>query len=134
MNHYKSVHGKVLARTGLGRMGIPKTLEDDRQFTITDPNGNYLIFIQTNIHSDLQATTKLEQVYLGSHTLAYSKERPPEAVKVLDHAFTHHIDSSQESAEILFQAYVMLMDNYNKSGEKRFKIKLSKSNKMVWEN
>lgn len=111
MDHYKAAHGKVPARTGLSRVSIPKTLTHDRRFTVTDPNGNYLIFVQTDIHSNLEATTKLEQVYQRSHTLAYSRESPREAVAVLDHALTQ-VDLSEESPELLFLAYVLLMDNY----------------------
>lgn len=112
MNHYKSIHGKVPPRNGLGRIGIPKTLDSDRRFTITDPNGNYFIFSQSHSEEDHPINTHLERVYWTSNTLTYSRETPLDAIRMLEGAIGGLESLNQESPNIVFQSFVLLMDSY----------------------
>lgn len=112
MDHYKSIHGKVPPRNGLGRVGVPKTLDADRRFTVTDPNGNYFIFAQVHSEEDHQVKTHLERVYWTSHTLTYSRETPLDAIRMLEGAMDRTKNLNQESPNSVFQSFVLLMDSY----------------------
>ncbi|OJG90251.1 hypothetical protein RV16_GL001652 [Enterococcus saccharolyticus] len=108
-NYIESV-GKKLSRTGLPRMGIPKNLNFDRRFTMTDPNGNYFIFVQPfEQKKEHQIKSRFEKLYWESNTLAYSHESPIEAKKMLEIAIARH-DVLNEKSEIAFQTYVLLVD------------------------
>lgn len=112
MAKYKAVHGKVPPRNGLPRVGIPKNLNADRRFSITDPNGNQFIFVQPFEKKDHQIKTRFEKLYWESNTLAYSHEIPTEAIEMLESAFKKTENLESESPNIVFQAFVLLMDNY----------------------
>jgi len=112
IDHYKSVYNRVPNRTGLPRVGIPRNLNEDRRFTITDPNGNYLIFTQSyDKEIDHQIKTRFEKIFWEANTLAYSKESPTEAKKMMIAGFKRLKDDTQEKAELIFQGYVLLADN-----------------------
>lgn len=101
-NYIESV-GKKLSRTGLPRMGTPKNLNFDRRFTMTDPNGNYFIFVQPfEQKKEHQIKSRFEKLYWESNTLAYSHESPIEAKKMLEIAIARH-DVLNETSEIVFQ-------------------------------
>lgn len=44
--HYKNIHEKSPARSGLPRIGTPKSLNFDRRFSVTDPNRNYFDVVE----------------------------------------------------------------------------------------
>lgn len=112
MAKYKEVHGKVPPRNGLPRVGIPKSLNADRRFSVTDPNGNHFIFVQPFEKKDHHIQTQFEKLYWESNTLAYSHESPSEAIRMLEAAFKRANDLEKESPNIVFQAFVLLTDNY----------------------
>lgn len=112
MAKYKAVHGKVPPRSGLPRVGIPKTLNADRRFSITDPNGNQFIFVQPFEKKNHQIKSRFEKLYWESNILAYSHESPSEAIRMLEAAFKRTKDLEAESPNLVFQAYVLLMDSY----------------------
>ncbi|WP_207940395.1 hypothetical protein DOK78_002120 [Enterococcus sp. DIV2402] len=107
---YKEAVGKKLPRTGLPRMGVPKSLNFDRRFSLTDMNGNNFIFLevfeQKNEH---HIKTRFEKLYWESNTLAYSHESPIEAKKMLETAIKRQ-NLQNEQPSIIFQAYVLLVD------------------------
>lgn len=112
MTKYKAVHGKVPPRSGLPRVGIPKSLNSDRRFSITDPNGNQFIFVQPFEKKDHHIQSRFEKLYWESNTLAYSHESPSEAIKMLEAALKRTENLAAESSNIVFQAYVLLTDSY----------------------
>lgn len=112
MEHYRNIHGKVPPRSGLPRVGIPKSLNSDRRFSITDPNGNQFIFVQPFEKKDHHIQSRFEKLYWESNTLAYSHESPTEAIRMLEAAFKRTENLEAESPNIVFQAYVLLTDIY----------------------
>ncbi|EUJ32898.1 hypothetical protein [Listeria cornellensis] len=110
ISNYKKINGKIPPRTGLPRVGIPKNLNADRRFSITDPNGNQFIFSQAYSHKkDHSNKTRFEKLYWKSNTLAYSHESPIEARKMLESAIKR-ADLQEESPAAIFQVYVLLTD------------------------
>ncbi|MBO0461886.1 hypothetical protein JZO83_08985 [Enterococcus sp. DIV1298c] len=110
ISNYKQIHGKVPPRNGLPRVGIPKNLDADRRFSITDPNGNHFIFSQPYSHKrEHSDKSRFEKLYWESNTLAYSHESPIEAKKMLESAISR-ADLQSELPEVVFQVYVLLTD------------------------
>lgn len=110
MTNYKAVHGKVPPRNGLPRVGIPKNLNSDRRFSLTDPNGNQFIFVEGYEKVDHHIQSRFEKLYWESNTLAYSHESPFEAIRMMESGLKRVGNLEDESANIVFQALVLLMD------------------------
>ncbi|MGX7205068.1 VOC family protein [Enterococcus pingfangensis] len=109
--NFQESTGKKLSRSGLPKMSLPRDLNSDRRFTLTDPNGNYFIFAQSHEKKIAAEMTRLEKLYKESNTLAYSHESPREAIQMMTRALAKS-DLAKESDWVIFQAYVLLADMY----------------------
>lgn len=107
---YQENVGKKPSRSGLPRMGTPKSLNFDRRFSLTDPNGNHFIFVEPYPQkADHKIQTKFERIYWESNTLAYSHESPLEAAKMMQAGISRY-NLADEQPQFVFQAYVLLVD------------------------
>lgn len=109
--NFKENTGKKLSRSGLPKMSLPRDLNSDRRFTLTDPNGNYFIFAQSYEKKTADGMTQLEKLYRESNTLAYSHESPQEAIKMMTRGLERS-NLAEENDWVIFQAYVLLADMY----------------------
>ncbi|MBM6613692.1 hypothetical protein JTF06_02140 [Desemzia sp. RIT804] len=107
---YKAKHGKLPPRSGYPKVGRPHTLTYDRRFSITDPNGNIFIVLQTNeAKQERSKENRFEKLYWESYTLLYSHESPMEAKKMMEQGFKR-TSLESESPDLVFQAFVLLVD------------------------
>jgi hypothetical protein len=106
----KAVFGKQL-RKGIPRVGSVNTVSKDQRFTVIDPSGNRLIFVQPKAKSAQKAKPKnltpLARAVQGARLFAYSREDPQMAVDHLDSALKNATD---EAADVRFRAFVLRAD------------------------
>lgn len=89
----KKTYGKTPTK-GLPRISKVNNLTEDRRFNIVDPAGNRLMIGQRHTASALQEEyvvynpdSNFAQVYKSAYRLAYAKEDPQAAARILDIAF-----------------------------------------------
>lgn len=101
-----------LKRTGLPKISLPRDLNSDRRFTITDPNGNHFFFFEPYSKKEDDSNTRLEKLYRESNTLAYSHESPIEAAKMMS-AGIEKSDLTKEDPLVVFRSFLLLADMYS---------------------
>ncbi|MGG5359238.1 MULTISPECIES: hypothetical protein [unclassified Enterococcus] len=101
-----------LKRTGLPKISLPRDLNSDRRFTITDPNGNHFFFFEPYSKKEDQSKSRLEKLYRESNTLAYSHESPIEAIKMMEKGIEKS-DLTKEEPLTVFRSFLLLADMYN---------------------
>ena len=114
--HYKQNTGKQLKRSGYPKISLPRNLNSDRRFTLTDPNGNYFIFVEPHEKKEDISSTLLEKLYRESNTLAYSHESPEEAIKMITRGLNKS-DWENENPKVVFESLVLLVDMNTLLGE-----------------
>ncbi|MED2257755.1 MULTISPECIES: VOC family protein [Brevibacillus] len=110
----KNAYGKVPSR-GFPRITKPNNLVEDRRFNLIDPAGNRLLIGQKHASA---APVQTEQTVMAqpsrfanafetAYRLAYAKDEPAEAAKVLDLVFSK---AEEASASLRYKAYVLRAD------------------------
>ncbi len=106
----KALFGKQL-RKGIPRIGSVNTVSKDQRFTVIDPSGNRLIFVQPKTKSPQKTKPKnltpLARAVQAARLYAYSREDPQMAVDHLDLALENLTD---EPSEVRFRAFVLRAD------------------------
>jgi hypothetical protein len=106
----KAVFGKQL-RKGIPRVGSVNTVSKDQRFTVIDPSGNRLIFVQPRTKSPQKTKPKnltpLARAVRAARLFGYTKEDPQMAADHLDPALKNTTD---EPAEVRFRAFVLRAD------------------------
>jgi len=110
----KKAYGKIHTR-GLPRITKLNDLAEDRRFNLIDPAGNRLLIGQPHapsvkIQQDLDVVvpaSRFTNAFKTAYQLAYAKDEPADAARVLDLVF-----SKKEAASVMlrYQAYVLRAD------------------------
>jgi hypothetical protein len=106
----KTVFTKQL-RKGIPRVGSVNTVSKDQRFTVIDPSGNRLIFVQPKAKSPPKTKPKiltpLARAVQAARLFAYSKEDPQLAADHLDPVLEN---ATNEPLEVRFRAFVLRAD------------------------
>ncbi len=111
-NQLKKTYGKIPSK-GFPKITRVNDLAEDRRFNLVDPAGNRLLIGQKHdrpklISIDLHETvTRFRHAYDIAYKLAYAKDEPAEAARVLDLGFAK---AGEESSALCFQACVLRAD------------------------
>ncbi|QMV42351.1 bleomycin resistance protein [Cohnella cholangitidis] len=108
----KEAYRKIPSK-GFPRISKLNNLAEDRRFNLIDPAGNRLLIGQKRdspepIRNDRPARpSRLANAFETAYRLAYAKDEPAEAAKVLDPVFSK---AEEASAALRFKAYVLRAD------------------------
>ena len=110
----KNAYRKVPSK-GFPRITKPNNLAEDRRFNLIDPAGNRLLIgqkhasvvpVQTE-RTVVMQPSRFANAFETASRLAYAKDEPAEAAKVLDLVFSK---AAEASASLRYQAYVLRSD------------------------
>lgn len=108
----KKTYQKVPAK-GLPRITKLNNLTEDRRFNLIDPAGNRLLIGQKHASPEpiqqyaMVPPSRFAKAFETAYRLAYAKDEPAEAARVLDLVFSK---PEEVSATLRFQAYVLRAD------------------------
>ncbi|MCG7410690.1 VOC family protein [Paenibacillus sp. ACRRX] len=110
----KKTYQKVPSK-GFPRITRLNNLTEDRRFNLIDPAGNRLLIGQKHaspepIQSDQYVVphpSRFTKAFESAYRLAYAKDEPAEAARVLDLVFSK---AGEVSAELRYKAYVLRAD------------------------
>ncbi|MBW7475529.1 hypothetical protein K0T92_12280 [Paenibacillus oenotherae] len=113
-DHLKKAYGKIPSK-GFPRMTKLNNLAEDRRFNLIDPAGNRLLIGQKHASSEpidndphvAVHTSRFANAFETAYRLAYAKDEPADAAKVLDLVLSK---AEEASASLHYKAYVLRAD------------------------
>jgi len=120
-DHLKTAYNKVPSK-GFPRVTKLNDLAEDRRFNLIDPSGNRLLIGQKHASSEQindkttdEHSSRFAHAYDTAYRLAYAKDEPADAARVLDLVLSKPAEASKK---LLYKAFVLRADIAGEMDEK----------------